>query len=388
MLPTLDLDYVLPEGRVATHPVSPRDAARLLVVRRSGDVLRHASVRDLTEFLRKDDLLIVNSSMVLPAWLEGHRMGTGGKINGLYLGADNTPSDERWIVMLRGKHLHEGVKIWFERHDWQVRAARGEPPVHDPHRGLEVELLERVLDEPGAWLVRLNKAPGSTGGLSLLERLGSAPVPPYIRHARKAMGMALELDDDDERYQTVYADVSTIRNGLGSVAAPTAGLHFTPELFARLEGMGVQRGSVTLHVGSGTFKPVETEFVEEHPIHGEWCHVGHDVVEAIHATKKRAGRVFAIGTTAARAVESFAQRHAEGLPPAEWIETKLLVTPGYRWRWIDGLMTNFHLPQSSLLAMTAAMFEGGVPTLLQLYREAIAKEYRFYSFGDAMLIMP
>lgn len=387
MLPTQDLDYVLPEGRIATHPANPRDHARMMVVRRSGDVLRHAVVRDLPEFLRAGDLLIVNSSLVLPAWLEGHRIGTGGKINGLYLNAANTPTEERWIIMLRGKHLHEGVKIWFERNDWKVREAAGPSAPHDPSKGVEVELLERVADEPGAWLARLIKSANSRSGLDLLSHIGSPPVPPYIRHARKAAAQPAELPDDPQRYQTIYADASTVREGLGSVAAPTAGLHFTPDLLQRLDELGVQRKSVTLHVGSGTFKPVETDFVEQHPIHAEWCSMGKDVIDAIQAAKERGGRVYAVGTTAARTIETYAQRQADGQPWTQWVETRLLITPGYRWRWVDALLTNFHLPQSSLLAMTAALFEGGAPTLLKLYREAVQKEYRFYSFGDAMLIL-
>lgn len=388
MLPTQDLDYVLPEALIATHPAQPRDAARLLVARKNGAVVRHAAVRELPEFFRKGDLLIFNSSAVLPAWLEGHRVGTGGKINGLYLGMRANPSAEFWIVMLRGKHLHEGVRIWFERHDWEARTPPGTPRPHDPNKGVEVELVERVADEPGAWLVRLNKGAHTPGGLELLQRLGTAPVPPYIRHARKARGLSMELPDDADRYQTIYADPATIRDGLGSVAAPTAGLHFTPELLAKIDAMGVQRAAVTLHVGSGTFKPVETDFVEEHPIHAEWCSMSRPVIDAIHTTRERGGRIIAVGTTAARTIETYAQRQAEGLPWAEWIETRLLITPGHRWRWIDALLTNFHLPQSSLLALTAAMFDGGVPALRALYDEAIAKEYRFYSFGDAMLILP
>ncbi len=388
MLLTQELDYVLPDGRIATQPAEPRDSARLMAVRRSGEVIRHAIVRDLGEFLRSGDLLIVNASKVLPAWLEGHRVGTGGKINGLYLGMRTTPAGEHWVVMLRGKHLHEGVRIWFERNDWEVRRPPGEPQAHDPSRGIEVELIERVADEPGAWLVRLHKSPDAPGGVALLERTGSAPVPPYIRHARKAVGLPLEMAEDQNRYQTVYADSGTVRDGLGSVAAPTAGLHFTTELLRRLEAQGVERRSVTLHVGSGTFKPIETDFVEEHPIHSEWCSMEPEVLEAILATRKRGGRVIAVGTTAARTIESYARRHEEGKPWATWIETRLLITPGHRWRWIDGLMTNFHLPQSSLLALTAAMFEGGVPALMSLYREAIEKGYRFYSYGDAMLILP
>lgn len=388
MLLTQDLDYVLPESLIATQPAEPRDKARLMVVRKSGELIRHAIVRDLGEFLRQGDLMLVNASKVLPAWLEGHRVGTGGKINGLYLGMRTSPEGESWIVMLRGKHLHEGVRIWFQRHDWEVRPPAGSPQVHDPSKGVEVELVERVLDEPGAWLVRLHKRPETPNGLALLERLGTAPVPPYIRHARKALGQHMELEGDTESYQTVYADSSTIRDGLGSVAAPTAGLHFTPELLAQLDAMGVRRANVTLHVGSGTFKPVETDVVEEHPIHSEWCSMGRDVIELIHATRERGGRVIAVGTTAARTIENYALRHAQGAPWSEWVETKMLITPGYHWRWIDGMMTNFHLPQSSLLAMTAAMFDGGVPTIMKLYAEAIAKEYRFYSFGDAMLILP
>lgn len=393
MLPTHALDYQLPDELIATEAAVPRDAARLLVARRSGQLLHHAIVRDLPSYLNPGDLLILNNTMVVPAWLEGHRVGTGGKVNGLYLRTRPHETEERWVILLRGKHLHEGVRLRFE--PFAERAAfaaprNGEAPHPFPEPGpdcVQVELLGKVSDEPGAWVVRVVERPDASG-LALLDRVGSTPVPPYIRHVRKAHQQPVEVEADRRQYQTVYADASTLRTGLGSVAAPTAGLHFTPELLAALDSRGVRRASVALHVGSGTFKPIDAEFVEEHQIHAEWCSVGQDVIEQIREARARGGRVVAVGTTVARALETYAMREEAGEPWRAWVETKLLIAPGHRWRWVDGLMTNFHLPRSSLLALVAAFLEPGLPALLDLYREAIAQRYRFYSYGDAMLIVP
>lgn len=405
MLRLEELDYDLPEGLIATTPAEPRDSARLCVIARSGnDPSGHAQVRDLPQFLRAGDLLVLNTTSVLPAWLEGTRAGTGGKFNGLYLGPGtwtaatnghaSTTFDAVWIVMLRGGHLREGAVL----------------SVGD---GVMLELLGRDEQEPGAWLVGVrvertrmplaqvavsdsasdkseaerNEAAETSETLTLLQRVGLTPIPPYIRKARKDAGLNIDDATDRGRYQTIFANAGTIHDGLGSVAAPTAGLHFTPGLLAELDRIGVQRASVVLHVGPGTFRPVETAIVEDHPIHSEWCSMSNETIEAIRRTRESGGRVVCVGTTGARVVETYAQRAENGLPYEEWIETRILITPGYRWRWTDGLLTNFHLPRSTLMAMVATLLEGGVPRLKSVYDDAIRERYRFYSYGDAMLVL-
>ena len=410
MLPTADLDYELPEGLIATTAIEPRDAARLCVVRRAGcSPIEHARVSDLTKFLRGGDLLVLNSTSVLPAWLEGTRVGTGGKVQGLYLGPG--PAEVKvqmvarfaavWTVMLRGGHLRAGAVI-------RLDGGSG--------RGVLLELLARDESEPGAWHVGVTvegtekenpltgledsttsprglregggEAEDANDVLAILARVGLTPIPPYIRKARKAAGLDIADGLDRERYQTVFADAGTIHGGMGSVAAPTAGLHFTPALLTNLERLGVERAHVVLHVGSGTFRPVEVDVVEDHPIHSEWCSMSPSVIDAIARTRSRGGRVVCVGTTSARVVETYAQRAAGSLPYEEWVETKILITPGYRWRWADGLLTNFHLPRSTLMAMVASLLSGGVEELKSVYQAAIRERYRFYSYGDAMLVMP
>lgn len=365
MLRASDLEYELPPGAVATRPAQPRDSARLMVVSRSGDrPTEHRVVSDLPALLRDGDLLVLNTTRVLPARLEGVRRDTRGRIEGLFLGpAPAASGGPRWTVLLRGRHLRPGVELILGASD----PAR-------PSRGLR--LIEPVADQAGAWVVEVlaNDGPAEPDALG---QVGRTPLPPYILKARRHAGLGVADATDRAWYQTVYAEEP------GSVAAPTAGLHFTPELLAALERRGIARTGVVLHVGTGTFRPVETEYVEEHPMHGEFCRVPEAAVAAISHAKARAGRVVAVGTTSARVLESFA---SSGAAPA--YETRLLITPGYQWRTVDALVTNFHLPRSTLLAMVAALFPDGVERVKALYREAIGRGYRFYSYGDAMLILP
>lgn len=402
MLRTDDLNYELPEGLIATEPASPRDAARLMVLSRSDPTfLLHRHVRDLPACLRPGDLLVVNVSRVIPARFRGVRADTQGKVEGLYLGPPDetaSPNDPAlWRVMLRGRRIRAGVRIQL----WDR---------HGQESGLALEVLRpvpRAEDEEGAgaWIVRAEDATKHEAepAVRVLERIGLTPLPPYILAARRrghapgdeheapvddqhaaAAIEALE-DDDRERYQTVYASAAQT----GSVAAPTAGLHFTPDLLARLHATGVQRAEVVLHVGTGTFKPVETEFIEQHPMHSEWCEVPAETARLIERTRAAGGRVVAVGTTSARTLESFSRADlagaaANGQVSAKW--TRILITPGYAWQNIDGLMTNFHLPRSTLLAMVSAMFHGGVAQAQAAYAVALRERYRFYSYGDAMLI--
>jgi S-adenosylmethionine:tRNA ribosyltransferase-isomerase len=247
--------------------------------------------------------------------------------------------------------------------------------------GVALTVTARSETEAGAWVVSVHDA-GGAGTPAILERVGHTPLPPYIVKARAAAHDAAETEEDRDLYQTVYAAEP------GSVAAPTAGLHFTPELISRLFDRLVCSVAVTLHVGAGTFKPVETEFVEQHSMHAEWCSITPGALRIITDAKKAGQRVIAVGTTAARTLEAYAAvLESEAVPPAS-LETRLLITPGYRFRWVDGLLTNFHLPRSTLMALVAALLpEPGAEALRSLYAAAIAERYRFYSYGDAMLVV-
>jgi S-adenosylmethionine:tRNA ribosyltransferase-isomerase len=408
LLPTAQLEYELPPELIAVRPAEPRDAARLLVVRREGDGAHDRIVRELPGVLKPGDLLVFNTTHVLPARFRGRRVGTGGKIEGLYLheampahiahaeiqgsggaaggGGGGRDAGLFWIALIKGRHTRPGAVL----------------ELHDPagqESGIRLAVLGRPADEPEAWIVRVEGAPGR-GTREVLDRVGLTPLPPYILKARKDRGMG-EQSDDPSRYQTVYAraDPSDADGAVGgpgtapgSVAAPTAGLHFTPELLEALGARGVARADVVLHVGAGTFRPVETEFVEEHPIHAEWCGMSPAAIRQVQETRSRGGRVIPVGTTAVRTLEAYAAVIESGEQPPEWLATRLLITPGYCFRWCDGMLTNFHLPRSSLMALVAAMLEregtpgSGVERLKLLYAGAVARGYRFYSFGDAMLI--
>jgi S-adenosylmethionine:tRNA ribosyltransferase-isomerase len=403
VLRTADLDYHLPDELVATHPAEPRDAARLMVVRRSGGdgggaegaagPIEHTVVSELPRFLTRGDLLVVNTTRVLPARFVGLRRDTGGGVEGLYLAdapaAGGGSGPLRWVAMLKAGNVRPGMVFDLAR--------PGEAT------GVAVRAVERTSTlkgdpDDGAWVVEVEGAGPGTRSADVLARVGLTPLPPYIRSARKRRGEAVPDATDQRDYQTAYAHgdaASPVGHGptAGSVAAPTAGLHFTPALLDRLAHEGVERREVVLHVGAGTFKPVETELVEQHPIHAEWCAVPPETAAAVAARlggagaagAPAAGRVIAVGTTTARTLESFASLVGPG--PFEHA-TRLLIAPGRPFRHVHGLLTNFHLPRSSLMALVAALFPEGAPRLLALYREAVERHYRFYSYGDAMLILP
>lgn len=389
MLRTTDLDYELPADRIATHPADPRDSARLMVVERSGGSppeVQHCIIRDLPDLLSPGDLLIFNTTRVLPARFRGRRVGTGGRIEGLYL-HDQAGDEAGWVCLIKGRHTRAGAIL-------ELNDREGKPS------GIRLIVRGRPEEEPEAWIVRI-ESPDPLDTREILERVGLTPLPPYILRARKDRGMG--DDPEDARwYQTVYAHAGPAEAPVaGSVAAPTAGLHFTPELLQHLEKRGIQRADVTLHVGAGTFRPVETEFVEQHPMHAEWCSMSPEVLRQIREIRAAgSSRVIPVGTTAARTLEAYAQAlesHSDKEDPPPWLETRLLITPGYRFRWCDGLLTNFHLPRSTLMALVAAMLKNehgdgtaessGLARLKQLYAEAVLRNYRFYSFGDAMLIL-
>ena len=352
-----DFDYELPSERVAQRPAERRDDARLLVHDVGADATEHRRVSDLVECLRPGDLLVVNDTRVLSARIYGRRK-SGGAVELLFL-----------------EPVSDDGRRW---------SARANPARRlKPDETIEVEggLTARMVERAGHdWLVELAdpREPG-LGVVELLQRHGRMPLPPYIERGDRARRRTREPEDplDRERYQTVYAE------RMGAVAAPTAGLHFTPELLARLEELGVQRATVTLHVGLGTFEPVHEDRVEDHRLHAERFDLPAATVAAVRATRTAGGRVVAVGTTSVRVLESCADERGE-LAPASG-ETRLFLLPGSELRVVDVLMTNFHLPRSTLLMLVSAF--AGRERVLRLYREAIAEGYRFYSYGDAMLLI-
>jgi S-adenosylmethionine:tRNA ribosyltransferase-isomerase len=347
-----DFDYTLPPERIAQSPLSERDAARLLVLDRTNPEARcrHAHVRDLSDWLRSGDLLVLNATRVLPARLRGRRE-SGGAIEALLLQPLEAPSCGaepgsrfRALVKLSGR-LRSGIRMHF---------------------GAEKDGVDAVVEsvaERGE--VVLHFAPGPSP-----YSVGEPPLPPYIRRPAPE-------EADRERYQTVFARVP------GAIAAPTAGLHFTEPLFERLERKGVLRSEVVLHVGPGTFRPLDDEALRSGSLHVEHFELPQATAEAIDSTRERGGRVVAVGTTSARVLEARAN-DSGGVVPGEG-DTDLFLKPGSRFRVVDALLTNFHLPRSSLLLLVAAF--AGRERTLSAYREALEKDYRFYSYGDAMLIL-
>lgn len=342
-----DFDYELPQELIAQEPLEDRAASRLMVLDRHTGSVDHRMFRDLPSLLQPGDLLVMNDSRVIPARLRGHRE-SGGGVEVLILRPE---SDGLWRALAKPvRRLKVGERI--------VIPAKPGADAPDAHVVLKEKLGEgQVLVEIDDELSRH------------LEGYGHVPLPPYITHQL----------DDDERYQTVYA------NQQGSAAAPTAGLHFTNEMLAELAGQGIDSAYVTLHVGLDTFRPVSEEYAEDHEIHSEWCSVPQETWDKIVETKERGGRVVAVGTTSARTLESLGQRVEAGQPGPFDAFTRIYITPGYEWTMVDVLFTNFHLPKSTLLLMISAL--AGRENVLAAYQEAIAENYRFFSFGDAMLIV-
>jgi S-adenosylmethionine:tRNA ribosyltransferase-isomerase len=365
------LDYDLPADLIAQEPVAERDRSRLLVVRRSDGTIEHCHFLDLPDFLDPGDLLVLNDTRVLPARLLGRRETTGGKWEGLYLGE----RDGVWemLCQTRGR-LVEGEAIFVSGEPGAlatggcVSQEAQTPVAHVPGSpGLRLTFLGRTPE--GHFLLHPERRGSST---DLLNRYGRVPLPPYIRKGRAAAG-------DVERYQTVYARQS------GAVAAPTAGLHFTDRVFDRLRQRGIATTTLTLHVGLGTFQPLQSDDPTRHVMHREWCELPSAAADAVNACRDRGGRVIAVGTTAVRALETAAGQSAGG-PLVPWSgETALFIYPPYNFQVVNGLVTNFHLPRTSLLLLVGAF--AGEDLLRRAYESAIAECYRFYSYGDAMLIL-
>ncbi len=342
-----DYDFELPESLIAQTPLLERTSSRLLVLHRQTGRVEHRVFTELEDHLQPGDTLVLNDTRVLPARLFGSKADTGAKAELLLL---KRLDGDRWETLVRpGKKLHRGARIVFG-------------PVEQP-------LLSATVEEEGELGARVVRFEYEGIFNELLDRLGHMPLPPYIK----------ETLSDRERYQTVYS-----RNE-GSAAAPTAGLHFTKEFLERLQAKGVKLCPITLHVGLGTFRPVSAETIEEHEMHAEWYSVSEESAKLLNEAKASGGRIVAVGTTSARTLETIGQRFKEGGQVeacSGW--TSIFIFPGYEFTMVDALLTNFHLPRSTLVMLVSAL--AGRENILAAYREAVEREYRFFSFGDAMFI--
>ena len=337
-----DFNFELPQELIAQDPLEDRSSSRLLVLNRETGDIQHRGFRELKLYLRKGDCLVINDTRVIPARLYGVKEGSGARIEVLLL---KRRDHDVWETLVKpGKKARPGTEISF-----------GD--------GLLKGTVEDMVEE-GNRLIRF-----SYEGIfeEILDRLGQMPLPPYITHELK----------DRERYQTVYAKHD------GSAAAPTAGLHFTRELLNEIEAMGVKIAHVTLHVGLGTFRPVKTEDILDHHMHSEFYMVDQEEADKINRTKAEGGRVICVGTTSCRTIESAASEEGTVCAGSGW--TDIFIYPGYQFKILDGLVTNFHLPESTLVMLVSAL--AGRERVLGAYREAIRERYRFFSFGDAMLIL-
>ena len=342
---TAAYDYNLPKELIAQDPAEPRDSSRLMVVHKKDGSTEDRIFRDITEYLNPGDLLVLNDTRVLPARVEGVKKSGehGAHVEIFFLNPGGAPNE--WTALVRpGRKLPEGTKVALDADTEVTVGARLED-------GLRTLIFAKEADP-----------------LAIIHKFGKTPLPHYIT----------DTHAEPERYQTVYAKAEKEN----SVAAPTAGLHFTPELLQKLEDKGVPHVFVTLRVGLGTFRPVKAENIADHIMHEEFCEIPPETAEAINAAKARSGRVVAVGTTVVRTLESFAQRYGKIVPGA--LDTRLFISPGFEFRVIDALITNFHLPMSTLLMLVSAF--GGYDTMMSAYNEAVRKRYRFFSFGDSMFI--
>ena len=338
---TSDFYYDLPQELIAQTPLERRDSSRMLVLHKADGTIEHRHFFDILDYLHEGDCLVMNDSRVIPARLLGKRVPSGGAVEVLLL---TDKGDGIWECLVKpGRKLHEGAEISF-----------GD--------GALTATVKEVL-ETGNRLVQFHY---EGIFLEILERLGKMPLPPYIKE---------ELQDG-ERYQTVYSKVN------GSAAAPTAGLHFTKELLAEIAAKGVKLAYVTLHVGLGTFRPVKAEEITEHHMHSEFCMISRETAELLNETKRNHGRIVCVGTTSCRTLESLAEEDGTFSEKSAW--TDIFIYPGYHFKAMDALITNFHLPESTLIMLVSAF--AGYDHVMNAYQEAVQNRYRFFSFGDAMLI--
>lgn len=344
MMQKSDFFFELPQGLIAQEPCEPRDVARLMCLARGTDTIEHCVFHDLPALLQAGDLLVINNSKVLPARLIGHKEPTGAVCELLLL---RQVSGDVWECLAKpGKRLKTGAQVVFG--DGTLKAQ-----------------IEHTSEEDGNKLVRFFYDTQTL--YEKLDAFGKMPLPPYIRK---------QLEDNSQ-YQTVYA------KELGSAAAPTAGLHFTPELMQRLKQAGIQFAEVTLHVGLGTFRPVKEDNILAHKMHSEWYSISEETAQAIRSTKAAGHRVIAVGTTSCRTLEAAAARYGEIRACSG--DTDIFIYPGFSFRVLDGLITNFHLPESTLIMLVSAFY--GYERTMRAYTEAVKEKYRFFSFGDAMLIL-
>lgn len=343
--------YELPEELIAKEPAEERDGARLLVLDRAAQSIEHHAIRDLPDLLRAGDRLVLNDTRVVPARLIGFRSATGGKWEGLFL---SRADDDSWrmISQTRGR-IVPGETITLTS-------------IHDPEctPPLDVRLESRNSD--GVWTARPDS---DDDAFALLQQYGTVPLPPYMQQK-------VARDSDWERYQTTYAETP------GSVAAPTAGLHFTPELLSNCCQRGIDHSRVTLHVGIGTFRPISVDKLDEHDMHSEWCTLSDSTASELRQTRQDGGRIVSVGTTSVRTLETASR---SGSIEAWAGETDLFIRPPYEFQAIDCLLTNFHLPKSTLLVLVCAL--AGTEFVKEAYRIAVEERYRFFSYGDAMLVL-
>jgi S-adenosylmethionine:tRNA ribosyltransferase-isomerase len=353
-----DYDFELPESLIAQTPLLERTSSRLLVLHGKNGNIEHKSFTNLSDYLKPGDTLVLNDTRVLPARLFGVKADTGAKVELLLL---NRLEGDRWEALVRpGKKIHKGARLSFGASE------KGEEEMAPSHEG--ISLLSAVVEEEGEMGARVIRFEYEGIFNELLDRLGQMPLPPYIK----------ERLSDRERYQTVYS-----RNE-GSAAAPTAGLHFTEPFLERLKTRGIQICPITLHVGLGTFRPVSADTIEEHEMHAEWYSVSEESALILNETKARGGRIVAVGTTSARTLETIGQRFQSSPVQACNGWTDIFIYPGYTFTMVDALLTNFHLPRSTLVMLVSAL--AGRENVLNAYREAVKYQYRFFSFGDAMFI--
>lgn len=352
-----DFDYKLPEKLIATKPAKPRDHSRLLVLDKKTGKIGHKRFFEILDHLNKGDVLVMNNSKVIPARLWAKKRGTGGRVEVLLhkrIGVDS------WQCLLGGR-VKENIELEFGR-------------------GLEAKV--KINNQDGTWNLKFNKKGNEL--MSAVIKAGEMPLPPYIENKRKQENKRRVKAADKKDYQTVYANEKKV----GSVAAPTAGLHFTPRVLKKIKEKGVKIEFITLYVGMGTFAPVKTEDISKHKMHAEWVEIDRKTISSISnlkfkTSKQKKGRIIAVGTTSARALEAcFSDPPKKGKAFKAWVD--IFITPGYKFKAVDGLITNFHLPKSTLLMMVSAL--AGKDNIDKAYKQAIRRKYRFYSYGDAMLI--
>jgi len=363
-----NFDYHLPKELIAQYPMKPRDHSRLLVFDRMTDKIEHKHFFDLPDYLRPGDVLVFNNSRVIKARLIGKKILTGGKVEVFLLKKEKAAkSGEVWRCLIGGGGKKENLEIEFGK-------------------GLKCKIIKD--SGGGTWLVEFNKSGGSL--MRAVEKIGHIPLPPYIKrleNRKQTIDDRNTRNKDDLSYQTVYADPKKS----GSVAAPTAGLHFTPALMKKLKAKGIQLEYVTLHVGLGTFAPVKVDDVKKHTMHSEWAEIGKGAVERIMKAKKNGRRIIAVGTTSVRTLEALLGGSA--ITEKRGIWTDIFIYPGYEFKIVDAMITNFHLPKSTLIMLLSAFLENkagkgrGLKMAKRVYEKAIEKKYRFFSYGDVMLVL-